>query len=1486
MKISFKNTISILIKRFFNVIELIVFLLIVILYLFRSYYVQSELVNQITTSINKEFDSNISINKVRLKGFKYLQISEIFIPDQYGDTIVFIPKINLDFNKVKLLANKYVIDQIVIEDASFKIRKRKGNEDYNYQYLFNNKKESNSSNLSLEVKSIELKNNTFSHLNDYYSFGHQSIGFQCFKLININCLFTNIGFSNDYLSADVEQLSLLEKSGFKINELNTNLIIDSTSMKFSNLNISTNNSTISVKDINCLMDDSFELDINSFKSELDLTDVNYFYNSPLLTSSKLKLNCDLKKEDDYLKADNLSLIVGDYSFINADLVISDSSDYDLRIYNSEIDIDDLISFKYIKADGKYQSIFIPDNLNKIDDVSLDLSLNGKLNNFNSNYTISSDYGNINGQLLINENQDSVITYDLKIKADKLAGELISEKLNVDYFNANLNIKGTGLESNDLDLIIDGSLSDLKYNNYIYEDVSINGSLKNQSFNGDISLSDKLIDLVFKGDLDLNKNPYEFDFTLNVNHAFLNDLGLVDNSLNPKISFNSKATGTGSSLDNFTGDIDFTEINYFENDNKYFFDFLNIYSFSNDKEHQVTLLSKFFTFDMVGNYHFDHFSNDLNSYLSIFIPNVFDSPSNMDHKEENIHIQAKINDVSLLSDLFFPHLRIANQSTIDLDFSKNKKYADLSISSNFIEYYGFLFNDIRVLSKNNNSFIDSIFNLSIELSDITDNNLVNCNNVNIITSVHNNQLELELNWDNKDSLNSGNFNMSAFFNSKDSIDLNLEKGVFKSKALGESKWSDNSVLTFHNNIISFDTMAIENKAQKLTIYGDVGPNKKDVFNIQAKEIRLNNLNSLYKDNESFLFSGVINAKIDLSALYGSTEFVSDVKINDVKINDYIIGDFKFNSLWNKINNRFDFRGGMLNESREEEIVLEECFFYPENDDSTQLYGSILFDHFNVDFLSPFLPNEVLSDLEGSLTGDINLGGNWFKPILKGELKINYSKISLSEFNTDINIDGLVKVSPNHIDIFGASISDQHNTKGKLSAYYEHDNFSSYSLNIVTEFEEPFLVMNNDYNDNPLYYGDAYITGFTNISYDSINGVSVNINAKTEDNTYLTIPLYGSEDVVMHDFISFRDTVKLIEESNSFENDISNFNLNIDLEITEDAEFELVFDEMVGDVIKSNGVGNIRLEIDKNYDLSMFGKYMINDGSYSFVLKDFLSKKFIIEQGGYITWYGDPYNANLNLYANYPLRASLYNIMPYMERENWTNKSEVNVKIHLLNDLMNPDVSFGIELPKSNQSAKTALESLVTNEEEMNKQVFSLLILNQFVPQNMDDYSDNSNKINGSSTTEALGNQLGNMISSFSDEFEIGFNYSPGDLITNNEVSLAMSTQQFNDRLKINTNLGVSKANELSRNPSTFIGDVDVEYKLNKAGNLRIHAFNESNEYDLANQNQSNYTQGVGALYKQSFNTGAELFCEIFNLFKPKGKKCEDCSDKNTRRKQSK
>ena len=108
------------------------------------------------------------------------------------------------------------------------------------------------------------------------------------------------------------------------------------------------------------------------------------------------------------------------------------------------------------------------------------------------------------------------------------------------------------------------------------------------------------------------------------------------------------------------------------------------------------------------------------------------------------------------------------------------------------------------------------------------------------------------------------------------------------------------------------------------------------------------------------------------------------------------------------------------------------------------------------------------------------------------------------------------------------------------------------------------MNNNYKDNPLYYGDAYITGFSTISYDSLNSLSIDVNVQTEGKTKLTIPLYGADEVELHDFITFKKKDSSLKEYKA-DKDYSRdeFNLNIHMDITEEAELLLVFDEAVGD-----------------------------------------------------------------------------------------------------------------------------------------------------------------------------------------------------------------------------------------------------------------------------------------------------------------------------------
>ena len=143
----------------------------------------------------------------------------------------------------------------------------------------------------------------------------------------------------------------------------------------------------------------------------------------------------------------------------------------------------------------------------------------------------------------------------------------------------------------------------------------------------------------------------------------------------------------------------------------------------------------------------------------------------------------------------------------------------------------------------------------------------------------------------------------------------------------------------------------------------------------------------------------------------------------------------------------------------------------------------------------------------------------------------------------------------------------------------------------------------------------------------------------------------------------------------------------------------------------------------------------------------------------------------------------------------------------------------------------------------------------------------------------------MISKFSDDFDLGFNYRPGDDISNDEVAVAMSTQLFNDKLTVKTNVGVSHDSQSASGGggnNSLIGDVDVEYKLNPPeGNLRVHAFNESNEYDITKVDQSKNTQGVGMFYQESFDNGGELLCKLANLFRFGDNNCIDCKDKESR-----
>ncbi len=186
------------------------------------------------------------------------------------------------------------------------------------------------------------------------------------------------------------------------------------------------------------------------------------------------------------------------------------------------------------------------------------------------------------------------------------------------------------------------------------------------------------------------------------------------------------------------------------------------------------------------------------------------------------------------------------------------------------------------------------------------------------------------------------------------------------------------------------------------------------------------------------------------------------------------------------------------------------------------------------------------------------------------------------------------------------------------------------------------------------------------------------------------------------------------------------------------------------------------------------------------------------------------------------------------------------------LLNPTISFSIDFPYIKETDKNYIYSRLdtTDQAMMSQQVLSLLVMNSFYYSSGYSGSLNFNSIS------LLTNQLNNILSRISDDFDIGVNYKPGDDNFAQEVGVALSTQLFDNRVSISGNVGV-RGKDDTRNTNDIVGEVDVAVKLTDDGRWRAFAFNRSNN-NLLYQNYSLYTQGIGLSYTKEFYKFSDLF----------------------------
>lgn len=330
----------------------------------------------------------------------------------------------------------------------------------------------------------------------------------------------------------------------------------------------------------------------------------------------------------------------------------------------------------------------------------------------------------------------------------------------------------------------------------------------------------------------------------------------------------------------------------------------------------------------------------------------------------------------------------------------------------------------------------------------------------------------------------------------------------------------------------------------------------------------------------------------------------------------------------------------------------------------------------------------------------------------------------------------------------------------------------------------------------------------------------------------------------------------------------------IEVTPEAEMELLIDPKAGDKITGRGQGDIRIKFDTFSDVELYGTIELEQASYLFTLQTVVRKEFKVNNGGTITWTGDPFGAKVDLTGVYALTASLADLIDADEMRQITSRSTVPVHclLHLSDDLMSPTIQFDIDLPSSDESLKSRVKSIINTEEMMNRQILYLMLLHKFFsPEGIQ--ANNTGVSEGisffmASASAQINNYLQNMLNS--NVVSFGFDWQKSD-IESDEVKAQILIQP-NNRLVINGNIGYQNDNI---NENKFIGDFDLEYKLIESGRLRFTAY--SHTIDRAQLREAKTTQGVGLIYREDFNTVPEMFVYYWDLikgvFKKKPKEAE-------------
>ncbi|MBR1851515.1 MAG: translocation/assembly module TamB domain-containing protein [Bacteroidales bacterium] len=1457
-------------KTVWNILKrvlLAVFLLVyVAVALVNSSIVQSYLGTYVGRYFSREWGGTVKVGSLHATPFDHVILDNLLLVAPDGDTLAVADHITARFRKFPFHKGGLDFDRVYIRNTYYHLEAH--NKLTNLQYIIDYynpdhiRHKPTGKHFVVKVGQVVLNGVHFKLDIDQhprYVVPDTGVVIPHMEFRDIKGKIRNVRVDNDYVDCRVVHLETTERSGFRLESL-------SADVKVSPYIISAHNADIVTGSSHILCDAELTYDTWLAMRGLDycnnvnhdvllregttisLADVAYW--APVLWGADGQIEAlgRFSGPVNNLHAEGVHFSFGDMSVVDlfgsvVGLPVVDDLEFDIRLERLLTNFADLQGLGFGKSQLKLN---FPSVLAKLGNVEASANMLGGLQRCTATLQAITGLGDVEASAsLAQVGADGNYAYSANLSSDGFGIAALVPNEWVARTGIDIAVNGEGFDLATATASLDGRLFNTTLHGKRIASTSISAQMQNSNLTADIAMSDTLGNVSLSGNAGWADSTLSASVDLAVADLCLSEFGIMEGD-SLVVSTQLRADIEAQDIEHLNATVSLDNTNINQVGRRLDLSNVTLKATEKDGRKSVNLSSDIVRASLDGYFSYANIGLTLRNMIDRFVPTEYNpyvdkpEPDYQPAMADVFNFSVVIDDEYNRLGSFVPNIGVANHTTLTGSYS----YAEtlkMVLRSDSVR-----FGSVRLTNLFGNSrSIGSGYRMLLESDELLIGNREVVQNIDLAATSDTAGIVASLRWDDDlaTTLNEGDLSFRladnridvanhTFYINGDQWDIACPEGI-----------------ALANGGLSVASLGIGSDGSGIKASASVTGQYNDYVELQFDRLGLQRLTGVLLQSSPLDVSGDLSGRFSLYGITDRPYFNAILKVDSCLLNSYQLGDVDIQSSWNSEFNILNLYLTSLPLMADGYVAL--------GGSEAEMDFAVDFLNLNLSMFEPVLAN-VASRFGGILRGGINVSGTLQSPEIRGAAIVDNGIISLPITGVTYTFNDSVEFDSNVVRLENFRIVDPQGNIAAVSgevAYNGPDNVA-----IAAELHtDNFMVLNSRPNGDS-FYGTLYIEA-DGVATGSLNGLDVNLEARTARGSTLTVPISNRRQVQAQNYITFvsdsPEPIAAVSKRNQRQQS-GMLTLQASLDITRDLMLNLPMDfSEVKAKMSATGAGDILFSLGNDGQPNVLGSYIFNSGSMKLNLASILEKSFTIDNGSSLTFQGDVMSTMFDINAVYSQRVSLNSLTGMQASETTQKTVQVEDVINIAGTLQNPEIGFDIRLPNTDQSVQEEVYSYIdrSNERDMLNQAMSLLLFGRFAnnsttsPVTVGDAAS----VNGASV---VADALSSVISDMVQFVDVNVDYRGATSLTTEQVEVDISKEWRN--VYFTSSLGYGgETHELSSEAegSTLVGDLLVGWRVTPA--LHLFAYNRSNTNDYTRVDMP-FKQGVGLKLTKDFDRWSELF----------------------------